>query len=198
LDNLVINSLDNQHKSFLELEIKGGKALDAGASVSYQKVEARYTQRWSLGRPGKILATLEGGKVWGNLPYGMLFSNLGSYDRFSVVIPATFQTMGWNEFVNDAYAALFLNYETGYLIQRHERYGLSLLFTQNTGIGALASPQLQVGIPANAMNRLYTEAGFGIRLRTTKRNYGLMAFYRYGNYQLNKSADNFSVRVVVQ
>lgn len=198
LGNLTINSLENQHKSFLELEIKGGKALDAGASVSYQKVEARYTQRWSLGRPGKILATLEGGKVWGDLPYGMLFSNLGTYDRFSVVIPATFQTMGWNEFVNDAYAALFLNYETGYLIQRHERYGLSLLLAQNTGIGALASPQLQVGIPANAMNRLYTEAGFGIRLRTTKRNYGLMAFYRYGNYQLNKSADNFSVRVVVQ
>jgi Family of unknown function (DUF5686) len=198
LGNLAINSLDNLHKSFLELEIKGGKALDAGASISYQKVEARYTQRWSLGRPGKISATLEGGKVWGDLPYGMLFSNLGSYDRFSVVIPATFQTMGWNEFVNDAYAALFLNYETGYLIQRHERYGLSLLFTQNTGIGALASPQLQVGIPANAMNHLYTEAGFGIHLRTTRRNYALMGFYRYGNYQLNKSSDNFSVRVVVQ
>ncbi len=198
LDNLAINSLDNQHKSFLELEIKGGKALNAGSSINYQKAEARYTQQWSLGRPGKISAILEGGKVWGHLPYGMLFSNLGTYDRLSVVIPATFQTMGWNEFVNDAYAALFFNYETGYLLQRHERYGLSLLFAQNTGIGTLASPQLQVGIPANAMNRLYTEAGFGIRLRTTNRNYGLMGFYRYGNYRLTKTADDFSVRVVVQ
>ncbi len=198
LDNLTISSLDNQHKSFLEVEIKGGKALDAGSSISYQKTEARYTQRWSLGRPGKIMAILEGGKIWGNLPYGMLFSNLGTYDRFSVVIPATFQTMGWNEFINDAYAALFFNYETGYLLQRHERYGISLLFAQNTGIGTLASPQLQVGIPANAMNSLYTEAGFGIRLRTTNHNYGLMGFYRYGNYRLTKTADDFSVRVVVQ
>jgi hypothetical protein len=151
-----------------------------------------------LGRPGKIVAILEGGKVWGDLPYGMLFSNLGTYDPYSVVIPATFQTMRWNEFVNDAYAALFVNYETGYLIQRHERYGVSLVFAQNTGIGALASPQLQVGISAHPMNQLYTEAGFGIRLRTTKRNYGLMAFYRYGNYQLNKTADNLSVRAVLQ
>jgi hypothetical protein len=106
--------------------------------------------------------------------------------------------MRWNEFVNDAYAALFLNYETGYLIQRREKYGFSLLFSQNTGIGALASPQLQLGITAQAMNRPFTEAGFGIRLRTTNRNYALMAFYRYGNYQLNKTADNLSVRVVLQ
>jgi hypothetical protein len=198
LGNLAINSLDNQPKSFLELEVKGGTDLDAGASIIYQKVEARYTRRWSLGRPGKILAILEGGKVWGSLPYGMLFSNLGTYDPYSVVIPATFQTMRWNEFVNDAYAALFLNYETGYLIQHHERYGISLAFAQNTGIGALASPQLQVGIAAHPMSQLYTEAGFGIRLRTTKRNYALMAFYRYGNYQLDKTADNLSVRVVLQ
>jgi hypothetical protein len=198
LGNLAINSPDNQPKSFLELEIKAGKALDAGASVSYQKVEGRYTRRWSLGRPGKIVAIVEGGKVWGDLPYGMQFSNLGTYDPWGVVIPATFQTMRWNEFVNDAYAALFLNYETGYLIQRREKYGVSLAFSQNTGIGALASPQLQVGISAQAMNRPFTEAGFGIRLRTTKRNYGLMAYYRYGNYQLNKTADNFSVRGVFQ
>jgi hypothetical protein len=198
LGNLAINSLDNQPKRFLELEVKTGKALDAGSSVSYQKVEGRYTRRWSLGRPGKIVAILEGGKVWGNLPYGMLFSNLGTYDPYSVVIPATFQTMRWNEFVNDAYAALFLNYETGYLIQRREKYGVSLVFAQNMGIGALASPQLQVGITAQAMNRPYTEAGFGIRLRSTRRNYGLMGFYRYGNYQLNKTADNFSIRGVFQ
>jgi hypothetical protein len=198
LGNLVINSLDPQPKNFLELELKAGKALDAGSSVSYQKAEARYTWRWSLGRPGKIVSILEGGKVFGHLPYGMLFSNLGTYDPFSVVIPATFQTMRWNEFINDAYAALFLNYETGYLIQRREKYGVSLFFSQNTGIGTLADPQLQTGIPANAMNRLYTEAGFGIHLRTSRRNYGLMAFYRYGNYPLTKTADNFSIRGVFQ
>jgi hypothetical protein len=198
LGNLAINSLDNQPTNFLELALRGGKALDAGASISYQKAEVRYTRRWSLGRPGKVLAILEGGKVWGNLPYGMLFSNLGTYDTYSVVIPATFQTMRWNEFVNDVYAALFLNYETGYLIQRHEKYGVNLIFAQNTGIGALASPQLQVGITAQAMNRPYTEAGFGIRLRTTNRNYALMGFYRYGNYQLNKTGDNFSIRGVLQ
>ena len=198
LGNLTINSLDNQPKNFAELEVKTGKALDAGASVKYLKVEGRYTRRWSLGRPGNIVAIVEGGKLWGNLPYGMLFSNLGTYDALSVVIPATFQTMRWNEFVNDEYAALYLNYETGYLIQRHEKYGVNLIFSQNTGIGALASPQLQVGIAAPALNRPYTEAGFGLRLRTTRRNYAVMAFYRYGNYQLNKTGDNLSIRGVFQ
>ena len=198
LDNLIINSLDNRPVNFLELEAKTGKALDAGSSISYQKVEARFTRRWSLGRPGQVLTVLEGGKVWGNLPYGMLFSNLGTYDEFSVVIPATFQTMRWNEFVNDQYAALFVQYETGYILQRHEKYGVTLTFSQNSGIGSLASPQLQIGIPAGAINRLYTEAGFGIRLRTTNRNYGIMAYYRYGNYQLNNTGDNFTFRVMVQ
>jgi hypothetical protein len=205
LDNLVINSLSTERKSFLELEVKGGKGLDAGSSISYQKAELRYTQQFALGRPGNITTILEGGKVWGNLPYGMLFSNLGAYDQFSIGIPATFQTMRWYEFINDAYAALFFTYETGYLIQRHERFGVSLLFAQNSGIGALARPQLQIGIPEHApiggaapMDPLYTEAGFGIHLRTTRHNYTIMGFYRYGNYQLPKTSDNFSWRIVLQ
>jgi hypothetical protein len=197
-DNLVINSLAMERKSFLELEVKAGKALDAGSSISYEKAELRYTRQFALGRPGKISTILEGGKIWGNLPYGMLFSGLGTYDQFSVNIPATFQTMRWYEFINDAYAALFFLYETGYLIQRHGQYGVSLLFAQNTGIGALSAPQLQIGIPAVPISSVYTEAGFGLRFRTPRHNYNLMAFYRYGNYQLPKTIDNFSFRVIAQ
>jgi hypothetical protein len=196
--NLVINSLAIERTNFLELELKAGKSMDAASSISYQKAELRYTRQFILGRPGKISTILEGGKVWGNLPYGMLFSNLGTYDRFSVNIPATFQTMRWYEFINDAYAALFFNYETGYLIQRRDQFGLSLLFAQNTGVGSLSSAQLHVGIAAVPMDPVYTEVGFGLHLRTARHNYSIMSFYRYGNYNLPKTMDNFSWRILYQ
>jgi Family of unknown function (DUF5686) len=197
-DNFTIPTITGDKGHYLEWQTTVGKALNSGASVDYQKTEARYTQHFSLGRPGQVTAILQGGKIWGHLPYTMLFSNLGSYDMFSVGIPATFQTMRWYEFVNDAYAALFLNYETGYLIQRHKKFGLSLLFSQNTGIGALSMPQLQLGVPAKPMNHGYTEAGFGLRFRTTRRNYSIMSYYRYGAEHLPKLGDNFSWRLILQ
>jgi hypothetical protein len=199
-DNFSIPTISGDKGHYLEWQTSVGKALNSGASIDYQKTEARYTQHLSLGRPGQITAILQGGKIWGHLPYTMLFSNLGSYDQFSVGIPATFQTMRWYEFINDAYAALFLNYETGYLIQKRKKFGLSLLFSQNTGIGALSMPQLQLGlgVPARPMSNGYTEAGFGLRFRTTRRNYSIMGYYRYGAEHLPKTADNFSWRLILQ
>jgi hypothetical protein len=197
-NNLTINSLDFERKNYLEWEIKVGKSVDAGSSVDYEKVEARYKREFSLGRPGKVTAVLEGGKVFGHLPYGMLFSNLGTYEHYGLNIPATFQTMRWYEFINDAYGALFVDYETGYLVQRRGKFGMTLELAQNTGIGALSAPQLQVGIPARAITQPYTEAGAGIRLRTTRRSYHVMVLYRYGYYQLPKMGDNFSFRLALQ
>ncbi len=197
-DNFSIPTITGDKGHYLEWQTTVGKALNSGSSVDYQKTEARYTQHFSLGRPGQVTAILQGGKIWGHLPYTMLFSNLGSYDNFSVGIPATFQTMRWYEFVNDAYAALFLNYETGYLIQKHKKYGLSLLFSQNTGIGALSSPQLQLGVPAKPMNKGYTEAGFGLRYRTPRHNYSVMSYYRYGAEHIPNFGDNLSWRLILQ
>ncbi len=197
-DNFSIPVISGDKGHYLEWQTTVGKALNSGASVDYQKTEARYTQHFSLGRPGQVTTILQGGKIWGHLPYTMLFSNLGSYDMFSVGIPATFQTMRWYEFINDAYAALFLNYETGYVIQKHKKYGLSLLFSQNTGIGALSSPQLQLGVPAKPMNKGYTEAGFGLRFRTPRNNFSIMSFYRYGPEHLPNFGDNLSWRLIVQ
>jgi Family of unknown function (DUF5686) len=197
-ENFSIPTISGDKGHYLEWQTSVGRALNSGASIDYQKTEARYTQHLSLGRPGQITAILQGGKIWGHLPYTMLFSNLGSYDQFSVGIPATFQTMRWYEFINDAYAALFLNYETGYLIQKRKKFGLSLLFSQNTGIGALSMPQLQLGVPARPMNHGYTEAGFGLRFRTTRRNYSIMGYYRYGAEHLPNTSDNFSWRLILQ
>jgi hypothetical protein len=197
-DNFSIPTITGDKGHYLEWQTIVGKALNSGASVDYQKTEARYTQHFSLGRPGQVTAILQGGKIWGHLPYTMLFSNLGSYDNFSVGVPATFQTMRWYEFVNDAYAALFLNYETGYLIQKHKKYGLSALFSQNTGIGSLSSPQLQLGVTAKSMNKGYTEAGFGLRFRTPRHNYSVMSYYRYGGEHIPNFGDNLSWRLILQ
>ena len=71
----------------------------------YAKVVGRIYRRWQLGAVGWTRTTLEGGRIWGKLPYPLLVVHTGNetfyYDDVA------FNTMNFFEFISDRYVQLF-------------------------------------------------------------------------------------------
>jgi Family of unknown function (DUF5686) len=84
---------------------------------SYQKAIARVYKRTQLGAFGFMRTTLEGGRMWGTLPFPLLIVHNGNetfyYDDNA------YNTMNFFEFVSDRYASVAVeNHFGGYLFNK--------------------------------------------------------------------------------
>lgn len=179
----------------LALDIRYG----TGDGLNYVRIEGLYENNFNLGRVGKMWYSLAGGHVNGEAPYAMLFSNLGTGKRdFDIFVPGTFGTMAPYEFTSTSYAALYTEFETGYIIQKRKKWGISVFLPNSVGIGRYNQDEIShVNVLPRAMNQLYSETGLGLKFRTRKRTLGLAAMYRYGNYAAEKFGDNIYFRILV-
>ena len=180
----------------LALDIRYG----SGDGLNYLRIEGWYENNLNLGRAGKMWYTLSGGHINGRAPYAMLFSNLGTGKRsFDVFVPGTFATMSPYEFTNTSYASLYTEFETGYIIQKRKKWGVSLFFPNSIGVGRYSQQDIiHVNVTPRAMNQLFSETGLGLKFRTRQRTLGLAAMYRYGNYAAGNFGDNLYFRMLVE
>ena len=180
----------------LALDIRYG----SGDGLNYVRIEGSYENNVNLGRAGKIWYTLSGGHLNGRAPYALLFSNMGTAKRdFDVFVPGTFGTMEPYAFTNTSYAALYTEFETGYIIQKRKKWGISVFIPNNLGIGRYNQQDIiHVNVLPRAMNQLYTETGLGFKFRTRQRTLGLAAMYRYGNYSAGGFGDNLYFKMLVE
>jgi hypothetical protein len=180
----------------LALDIRYG----SGDGLNYFRIEGLYENNLNLGRAGKFWYTLSGGHISGPAPYALLFSNMGTGKRsFDVFVPGTFATMAPYEFTNTSYAALYTEFETGYILQKRKKWGISLFFPNSLGIGRYDQQNiLHLNVVPRAMSQLYTETGMGLKFRSRTRTLGLAAMYRYGNYAASNFGDNLYFRLLVE
>ena len=196
LDNFL--SFDRStSKNFLDIDLRNGWLIHNGTRHIYQKAEVKYVRQLSLGRAGLLNTITTGGIINGHLPFGMLFGNMGSGGRVasSILVPATFQTMRNFEFTNDRYTALFTTYESGYVLQKSKKFGITALLANNIGWGSINNSSLHNSMVAPSMNLWYTETGAGIRFRMKGFNMGVLAMYRYGAYRLENEASNWAFTI---
>jgi hypothetical protein len=166
----------------------------------FKKIDVRLEHKVNLKVKGYITYQIQAGKVFGNVPYSLMHSNNGSrLDRYLISADNTFETMYINEFTSTEYALLFKTFNTGKLFKINPKFNPELELVHNMGIGKLDHRENIMNAEIHDIRNIYTEAG--IRLKNLYRNgmsnFGIGAFYRYGNYQSSDFQKNLVIKFVL-
>lgn len=171
---------------------KGFKSLLNG-DFDFSRINAQlyYKIHWPLIGRTKIM--LQGGCVFGEVPYSLLGSPTGTYSPnvgFSVY--NTFNAMRRNEFINDRYLYLFFSHDFRKLFYQSgsSLYSIQPEVVTNIGWGSLSKPENHQYLELQDMRRVYFESGVILRKLLLGFDFGVI--YRYGAYAFDKTIDNFS------
>lgn len=88
-----------------------------GADYNYWRVKLRLSHRQKMGKLGYMDYMIEGGKIWGNVPYHLLEVHTGNQTFINDEL--AFNTMRYFEFVSDSYVAIHVeNHLEGFFFNR--------------------------------------------------------------------------------
>lgn len=171
--------------------------------LTYNKLKLSIDHTFRMRNLGTTTYRIEGGYIDTPLPYGLLFTGDGVYDKkIPVVIPRYFQTLRPYEFVTDRYASLFTSHNFGGLLFKTGKFQPGIILHNNIGIGDLKNPELHNGITFETKDKVFMETGLEINnilklnyLNVAYLGFGAGVFYRYGDYALPDSKDNFAFKI---
>ncbi len=176
-----------------------------GGDFNYNKIQAAISHSFFTKNVGKTTYRFEGGLIDRPLPYGLLFTPQGSFDReFPVISKNTFQTLPLYTFLSDRYVRAFISHDFGRLLFKNKWLQPNIVVHHNMGIGDIENPEQQIGIPFETMDRWYVESGLELK-NILKFNYvdigyiglGVGGFYNYGFYEQERFKDNFAFKLNV-
>ncbi len=155
---------------------------------------------------GKTTYRLDLGYIDKTLPYGLLFTGEGSFDRsIPFVVTNYFQTMRPYEFLSDRYASLFTTHNFGRLFNNKGKIAPEVVLYNNFSIGELSNESNHQFISFKTKEELFSETGLELQnfLKVDVNelfylSFGVGAFYRYGFHNLDKSKDNFAFKYGMQ
>jgi len=162
----------------------------------YTRYELRIDQFIKIVDLGKTGIQLAGGITSGDAPYSKLFVGKGSSKSAGVVVHNSFETMGYNEFVASNYVGLFISHDFGRMYYRSRFFMPNFMVLYNIGWGYLSHPEYHSGPPIKDYSKGYKEAGgflnniLVLKLSGLKMGLGAGVFFRYGDYQFEKTTDN--------
>ncbi len=104
----------------------------------------------------------------------------------------SFETMYYNEFFSDKYVSVQLKHTFNKI---NIGYKLNPEFTivSRMAIGSVRNPQNHTGLPFSSLEKGFFESG--IECNKLFKGFGLVIFYRYGNYQLSNFEDNIALKI---
>ncbi|MEM6628073.1 MAG: DUF5686 family protein [Bacteroidota bacterium] len=137
--------------------------------IDYQKLVLGVSHRISLGTLGYLRYRVEGGKIWGDVPFPFLFIPPGN-ETF-VYLPNAYNTMDFFEFLADQYVSASLSYHMeGLLFNKVpllRKLKLREVFSVRGIAGQLGTNNrnLDIRIPdvTNPLNKPFIEASVGIK-----------------------------------
>jgi hypothetical protein len=165
----------------------------------YSRIDLMVEKNFKVRNFGKLSVVAQAGKINGYVPYTFLSSFTGSYERFALSVPNSFEAVRMNEFVADKYAMLFLSHNfLSNLFYNTKSQPQLELFT-NIGWGTLNSTNA-LGhslISLQTMEKGYYESGVRIHslIRTKFSRLGICLGYRYGPYSLDKFTQNVVIKI---
>ena len=100
--------------------------------------------------------------------------------------------MYYNEFFSDKYVSMQLKHTFNRI---NIGYKLNPEFTVVTrmAFGTIDNPENHIGLPFKSLEKGFFESG--IECNKLFKGFGLVAFYRYGNYQLANFDDNIAIKI---
>ena len=142
---------------------------------------------------------LEGGIVFGNAPISHLYNASPNHSlknpwikRLTFAGKNSFETMEFNEFISDKYAALHIkHYFKPFKIGKSFRPRISLI--SRVAFGTIKNPQYHQNISFKNLSKGYFESGMAIK--NIYKGFGLKTFYRYGKYQHSAWSNNLAIKL---
>lgn len=141
----------------------------------------------------------QAGLAYGDIPLTQLYAiapnNLNKdaiLKRITFAGKNSFETMYYNEFFSDKYVSLQLKHTFNRI---NIGYKLNPEFTVVTrmAFGTIDNPENHVGLPFKSLEKGFFESG--VECNKLFKGFGLVAFYRYGNYQLANFDDNIAIKI---
>ncbi|MBX7183501.1 MAG: DUF5686 and carboxypeptidase regulatory-like domain-containing protein, partial [Bacteroidia bacterium] len=172
-------------------------AKDIPSAFDYWRIEARIEDDFFIRKLGKQTFCLQGGMVWGNLPYTKLFAGRSGWYKFPVATQNYFETMRSNEFLTDRYLALFHRHNFGELLIKTKYFSPEIILVNNLGFGWLSNPENHHDVSTRDYKHGYFETGVVLDniLKINFAGYGAGIYYRYGAYQNAKAIDNWAFKL---
>ena len=169
---------------------------------SYNKLRFTLDHSFITKGLGRTTYRLDLGYIDRSIPYGLLFTGEGSFDKkIPFVMQNYFQTSTPYEFLSDKYAHLFATHNFGRLLNNKGYFQPDILLHNNLGIGNLDDSFRHQNIEFKTKEKLFLETGLElqnlIKIPIGELGFfgiGVGAFYRYGYHNLEKSSDNFAFK----
>ena len=195
-------SLGNPFPEFW-LQVSQGIKGVVENSYNYTRLEAKMQWTRKILGLGELGVQLGVGKQWGLVPYPILFSARASFRDVSLVTFNSFETMRYNEFINDRFTNVFISHKFNKMQISSLPFRPFFTLMHNMGWGQISHPEVHEGIEVKGMPKGYYESGlflndifvlpfFGLRMGV-----GAGAFVRYGNYALPSDFDNLVIKFAV-
>jgi hypothetical protein len=138
------------------------------SDFNYQKIVAKVNDRYYTPPFGYLYYVIEGGKIWGTVPYPLLEVHQGNESYFYDYL--AFNMMNYYEFVSDRYISFFgtFHFEGFFLdkIPLMRKLKWREVATMKAVYGSLDKKNIDILVDKNAFTTLskkpYMEAGFGV------------------------------------
>jgi len=181
-----------------------GLAGIANSQFNYDilQFKAEY-KRMSL-RFGESSFKIEAAKSWQDIPAAKLFTGSSNgfpgeifNQRSSTADRSSFETMAFNEFLNDEYFELMWRQDFKSLLFKRKNFAPHIEVVNRMAIGNLRSPANHLGMSTKTLSQPYFESGIELNrlLTTTFSGLGIGFYYRYGAQTLPKPIDNLAIKL---
>ena len=190
--------IEKRHPKF-SLQITQTIPEILGNDFDFTKVDFKtfYEIPYLSGQKSSLL--FQAGLAFGDIPLTQLYAiapnNLNKdaiLKRITFAGKNSFETMYYNEFFSDKYVSMQLKHTFNKI---NIGYKLNPEFTVVTrmAFGTIDNPENHIGLPFNSLEKGFFESG--IECNKLFKGFGLVAFYRYGNYQLANFDDNIAIKI---
>lgn len=165
-------------------------------NCNYTKIEGKLNYKKVFTGGASFGVQVLGGIVNGNVPYPLMFNIKGSYLAASAITHNSFETMRFQEFAANRFAAIFSAYSFAPRYIEGFPSEPQFILMHNMGIGSLTKSSLHKGVALKTIDKGYVESGafisnmFKIYFGGGYLGVGLGVFYRYGPYSNNPATPN--------
>lgn len=163
---------------------------------NYQRIDARIDKTFNIQNIGKLSVVAQGGHCGEDVPLSMLYNAQGTYDKLTIGIPNTFQTMRTNEFMHSSYALIHIRHSFLDLLYQRADFKPQLVLAHSMLWGDFKYASSH-SFAFNTAHKGYFESGIQIDNLITSgiSGIGIGAYYRYGPYALPTPKENWAFKI---
>ena len=168
----------------------------AWGDFNYTRFDARIDKTFSIQNVGKLSVIAQGGYCGDDIPLSLLYNAQGTYDRFTLGIPNTFQTMRTNEFMHSQYALVHIRHSFLDLLYQRGNFKPHLVLAHSMLWGDFRNPQSHT-FSFRTAQKGFMESGIQIDnlISSGLSGFGVGVYYRYGHYAMPLSKENWAFKI---